>query len=144
MYSTLLTAANYTSAGGEPFTFMSNSSGAYVMSGNSTAMIVAADIPIANGVVHVIDRVLANPTTNTAAAESAASSYAAAATQTSSAAGNGGVVGPSSTMGSATGAASGASSAPASGAMTSVPMSLGAIGSAVAIFAGIFAGATLV
>ncbi|GHJ89200.1 hypothetical protein NliqN6_5602 [Naganishia liquefaciens] len=145
VYSTLLTASNYTSAGGEAFTFMSNSSGAYVMSGNTTAMIVAADIPIANGVVHVIDRVLANPASNTQAAESAASSYAAEATQTSSAAGNGGgVVGPTSTMGSATGAASGATSAPASGAMSSVPLSFGTIGSAVAIFAGIFAGATLV
>lgn len=145
VYSTQLTASNYTSAGGEPFTFMSNSSGAYVMSGNTTAaMIVAADIPIANGVVHIIDRVLANPAANTAAAASAASSYAAAATQTTSSAG-GAVVGGSSALGSATPGASGAaSSAPASSAMTSVPFSAGVIGSAVAIFAGIFAGATLV
>ena len=53
VYSTDLASGNYTSAGGEPFKFMSNSTGAYVMSANSTAMIVQSDIIIANGVVHV-------------------------------------------------------------------------------------------
>lgn len=90
MYSTTLASANYTSAGGQPFTFTTNSTGAFVTSGTTTAQIVAADIPIANGVVHIIDRVLANPTANTAAAESAASSYAAVATATSSGAANNG------------------------------------------------------
>ncbi|KAI5451246.1 hypothetical protein NCC49_001843 [Naganishia albida] len=144
VYSTTLASANYTSAGGQPFTFTTNSTGAFVTSGTTTAQIVAADIPIANGVVHIIDRVLANPTANTAAAESAASSYAAVATATSSgAANNGGVIGASSTMGSATGMASGAaSSAPASGAM-SLGMSAGVVGSALAVFAGVLGGATL-
>ena len=53
VYSTELTAANYTSAAGEPFKFMSNSSGAYVMSANSTARIVQSDVILNNGVVHV-------------------------------------------------------------------------------------------
>lgn len=144
VYSTLLSSANYTSAGGEPFTFTTNSTGAYVTSGTTTAQIVAADIPITNGVVHIIDRVLANPETNPPAAESAASSYAAVATATTSGANGGAVVGPTSTMGSATGAASGAaSSGAASAAMSRNSFSAGAVGSAVAIFAGIVAGTTL-
>ncbi|KAJ9126127.1 hypothetical protein QFC24_002400 [Naganishia onofrii] len=145
VYSTLLASANYTSAGGEPFKFMTNATGAFVTSGNTTAQIVAADIPIANGVVHIIDRVLANPVGNTAAAQSAASSYAAAATATTSGGSGGGVVGASSTMGSATGSASGAAtSAKAASAMLSTSFSTGVVGSAVAIFAGIFAGAALI
>ncbi|KAJ9118727.1 hypothetical protein QFC22_003948 [Naganishia vaughanmartiniae] len=137
--------ANYTSAGGEPFKFMTNATGAFVTSGNTTAQILAADIPIANGVVHIIDRVLANPVGNTAAAESAASSYASQATATTSgAAGAGGVVGPTSAMGSAasSGAGPAATSAGASGAM-SLSLSSGLVGSAVAIF-GILAGAALI
>ncbi|KAJ9111866.1 hypothetical protein QFC20_002453 [Naganishia adeliensis] len=145
VYSTLLASANYTSAGGQPFTFTTNSTGAFVTSGTTTAQIVAADIPISNGVVHIIDRVLANPEANTGAAASAASSYAAVATATSSGAANngGGVVGPSSTMGSATGAASGAaSSGAASSGVASFSLSAGVVGSALAVFAGILGGAT--
>lgn len=52
-YSDRLSTSNYTSAAGEPFTFMSNSSGTFVMSANSTAKIVQSDIIIQNGVVHV-------------------------------------------------------------------------------------------
>ncbi|ORY20269.1 FAS1 domain-containing protein, partial [Naematelia encephala] len=52
VYSTQLTSSNYTSAGGEPFSFTSNSSGTYVTSANSTAKIVQSDIIIQNGVVH--------------------------------------------------------------------------------------------
>ncbi|KAJ9110663.1 hypothetical protein QFC19_001492 [Naganishia cerealis] len=146
-YSTLLASSNYTSAGGEPFKFTTNSTGAFVTSGNTTAQIIAADIPITNGVVHIIDRVLANPSSNAAAAQSAASSYAAAATATTSGSSNngGGVVGASSTMGSATGAASSAASSKGtSGATFSTPFSSSVVGSAVAIFAGIFAGAALI
>lgn len=83
VYSTELMSSNYTSAAGEPFTFMSNSSGAYVMSANSTAKIVQSDIIVQNGVVHVIDGVLVNTNSNPEAAASAYSSgTAAAATQT--------------------------------------------------------------
>lgn len=68
------------------------------------------------------------------------------ATATTSGAANngGGVVGPSSTMGSATGAASGAaSSGAASGAMSSFSLSTGVVGSALAVFAGVLGGAAL-
>ena len=83
VYSNLLSAGNYTSAAGEPFTFMSNSSGTFVMSGSASARIVQSDIIINNGVVHVIDAVLANTQANQGAAESAyTSNTAAAATQT--------------------------------------------------------------
>ncbi|KAJ9101194.1 hypothetical protein QFC21_003413 [Naganishia friedmannii] len=146
VYSTLLASANYTSAGGELFTFMTNATGTFVKSGNTTAQILAADIPIANGVVHIIDRVLANPTGNTAAAESAASSYAAQATATTSGATGGGVVGATSAMGSATGTGAGgaaATSAAASSGMLSNSLSSGLVGSAVALF-GILAGAALI
>ncbi|WVW80842.1 hypothetical protein I302_102831 [Kwoniella bestiolae CBS 10118] len=79
VYSTGLGSGNYTSAGGEPFTFVSNSSGAYVRSANSTAKIVQSDIILNNGVIHVIDNVLVNTASNPQAAESAYSSAVAAA-----------------------------------------------------------------
>jgi len=83
VYSRDLTAANYTSAGGQPFTFMSNSTGAYVMSANSTARIIRSDVILSNGVVHVIDGVLVNAASNPSAASSAyaAGTSAAAATE---------------------------------------------------------------
>jgi uncharacterized surface protein with fasciclin (FAS1) repeats len=52
-YSDRLTSSNYTSAAGSMFTFMSNDTGTYVMSGNATAMIVQTDIIYNKGVVHV-------------------------------------------------------------------------------------------
>ena len=52
-YSTGLASGNYTSAAGEPFKFMSNTSGTFVMSAKSTAKIIQSDVIIANGVVHV-------------------------------------------------------------------------------------------
>lgn len=52
-YSDRLTSSNYTSAAGSPFTFMSNDTGTYVMSGNSTAMVTQTDIIYNKGVIHV-------------------------------------------------------------------------------------------
>lgn len=69
-----MTSANYTSAGGSPFTFTSNATGAYVSSANSTARIVQSDIIIQNGVVHVIDGILLNTNSNPQAAGEAYSS----------------------------------------------------------------------
>lgn len=120
MYSNVSDAAGYTSAGGEPFRFTTNATGTYVTSGDHTAQIITPDIPIANGVVHIIDRVLANANSNTAAAQSAASSYAAQVTETAVA------------------------KVAKGGAMRSIPFSVEAAGSAVAIFAGIYAGAAFV
>ncbi|CAE6477849.1 unnamed protein product [Rhizoctonia solani] len=83
VYSTGLTAQSFASAGGQAFSFSSNSSGTYVTSGSSTARITRADIPVRNGVVHLIDNVLANTASNPEAAASAAvsqSSVAATAT----------------------------------------------------------------
>ncbi|GFZ49260.1 hypothetical protein JCM24511_07379 [Saitozyma sp. JCM 24511] len=78
-YSTNFATGNYTSAGGQPFKFASNSSGTYVTVGNSTAKIVQSDIIISNGVVHLIDSVLVDTESHPAAAASAFSSGIAAA-----------------------------------------------------------------
>jgi hypothetical protein len=121
MYSNVSDTAGYTSAGGEPFRFTTNATGTYVTSGDHTAQIITPDIPIANGVVHIIDRVLANANSNTAAAQSAASSYAAQVTETAV-----------------------AKVAKKGGAMRSIPFSVEAAGSAISIFAGIYAGAAFV
>ncbi|KAG9081262.1 hypothetical protein FRC06_005685 [Ceratobasidium sp. 370] len=79
VYSTDLTSQSYASAGGQPFRFSSNSSGTYVTSGSASAKIVRADILVSNGVVHLIDAVLANAESNPAAAASAAASQASVA-----------------------------------------------------------------
>jgi uncharacterized surface protein with fasciclin (FAS1) repeats len=83
LYSSQLEGANDTSAGGSPFSFVSNDTGAWVTSGNSTAKIIQSDIIIANGVIHIIDGVLANTNSDPeAAASAAASASEAAATNT--------------------------------------------------------------
>lgn len=64
-------SSNVTSALGEAVSFSTNSSGTYVTSGNSTAKIVKSDVLVKNGVVHIIDGVLANTASDTAAASSA-------------------------------------------------------------------------
>ncbi|GAA6016375.1 hypothetical protein JCM11491_002390, partial [Sporobolomyces phaffii] len=84
VYSPLVAnGSNATSAGGATLSFSTNSTGVFVKSGNSTARIIRTDIPIENGVVHLISNVLANPESNPQAAASAASSASrAAATNT--------------------------------------------------------------
>lgn len=57
--------------------FMTNSTGSYVMTGNSTAQIIRADIPISNGVVHLIGSVLADAESNPQAAASACVKFSA-------------------------------------------------------------------
>ncbi|GAA5937797.1 uncharacterized protein JCM15063_002121 [Sporobolomyces koalae] len=107
LYSPLVTnGSNVTSAGGEALSFMTNSTGVFVKSGNSTAQIIRADIPISNGVVHLISNILANPESNPSAAASAASSAASVA-RTNTAVATGAVT--------ATGSAPGASGSGRSG-----------------------------
>lgn len=74
-YSTnIASGQNFTSAGGQPFTFSTNSTGTFVTSGQSTAQIVATDIILNNGVVHLINGVLANTASNATAASDAQAS----------------------------------------------------------------------
>lgn len=70
IYSTQL-PLNTTSASGEPLITSTNSSGAFVSSGSSTAKIIQPDILISNGVLHIIDNVLFNTAVNETAASSA-------------------------------------------------------------------------
>ncbi|GJJ15601.1 hypothetical protein Clacol_009879 [Clathrus columnatus] len=94
---------NTTSASGEPLTLSTNSSGAFISSGASTAKIIQPDILTSNGVIHVIDTVLLNTAENQTAANSAFSSAssaaataaAAEATQTSPVGSSGSSSGPS-------------------------------------------------
>jgi uncharacterized surface protein with fasciclin (FAS1) repeats len=72
VYSPFLTSSTkLISASGETLSFVKNDTGTYVMSGTSTAKIVMSDVLVKNGVVHVIDGVLANTASNTTAASSA-------------------------------------------------------------------------
>jgi len=116
-YSTQLGSANYTSAAGEPFKFTTNSTGTFVSSGNSTAKIVQADIPITNGVIHLIDGVLVNTAANNTAAAAAESSYSMAATMTPTATSAGGPIGSASASGAASTSKSAGELTKASGAL---------------------------
>ncbi|KIJ33017.1 hypothetical protein M422DRAFT_265046, partial [Sphaerobolus stellatus SS14] len=79
VYAAQLGGANFTSAGGESFSFSTNSSGSFVKSGNSTAKVLATDILASNGVVHLIDTVLLNNDSDASAASSAFQSATSAA-----------------------------------------------------------------
>lgn len=71
MYSPELSGQNFTSAAGEPLSFVLNATGHFVTSGNVTAQIVQPDVLLPNGVLHVIDRVLLNTQIDSGAASSA-------------------------------------------------------------------------
>jgi uncharacterized surface protein with fasciclin (FAS1) repeats len=66
-----ISSSGYTSAAGEGLSFTTNSSGTYVTSGSSVAKVVKSDVLVKNGVVHIVDGVLANTAANAAAASSA-------------------------------------------------------------------------
>ncbi|KAI0353194.1 hypothetical protein OH77DRAFT_637206 [Trametes cingulata] len=85
VYSPELAGQNFTSAAGEPLSFVLNGTGHFVTSGNFTAQIIQPDVLLPNGVIHVIDRVLVNTDVDTGAASSAVSSASSAATQSTSA-----------------------------------------------------------
>ena len=59
------------SAAGEPFAFVRNETGTYVISGTVTARVTQPDVLLPNGVIHVIDQVLLNVLSDPAAASSA-------------------------------------------------------------------------
>ncbi|CCF49186.1 hypothetical protein NDA11_005855 [Ustilago hordei] len=100
IYSTSLAITpDAISASGNQLRVMTNSSGAFVNSGNITARIVESDYVAKNGVVHLIDKVLVNTTQNMQAAGSAYSSATSAAATETAAPG----------VGSESGSASGAS-----------------------------------
>ncbi|KAL4243904.1 hypothetical protein ABKN59_011145 [Abortiporus biennis] len=80
IYSPELIGNSFTSTGGETFSFAINSSGTFVTSGNTTAMIVQPDVLLPNGVVHIIDTVLLNTASDPPAASSALASATSAAT----------------------------------------------------------------
>ncbi|KAH9913125.1 FAS1 domain-containing protein [Epithele typhae] len=71
VYSPNLVGGDRISAAGQTFSFSINSTGQYVTSGGTTALIVQPDVLLYNGVIHVIDRVLFNTDTNPSAASSA-------------------------------------------------------------------------
>jgi hypothetical protein len=54
------------------------STGIFVTAGNSTARIVTRDVLVSNGVVHLIDNILFDTTSNSAAASSAVNSATSA------------------------------------------------------------------
>lgn len=71
LYSPQLTAPSYVSSSGQTLNILTNSTGNYVQSKNVTAMILRSDVPITNGVVHVIDQVLFDTEMNQGAANAA-------------------------------------------------------------------------
>ncbi|KAF8344972.1 hypothetical protein F5887DRAFT_1134198 [Amanita rubescens] len=97
VYSPLLfnTSLNWTSAAGEPYTFVSNSSGNFVTVGipgsgenqTATATIIQSDVLLSNGVLHIIDSPLNATVSNETAATSAFLSASSAATISTSATG---------------------------------------------------------
>jgi uncharacterized surface protein with fasciclin (FAS1) repeats len=68
VYSPNFLNSSYVSAAGEEFYFTTNSTGSFVTSGNTTARITQPDVLTSNGVIHVIDRALANIDVNETAA----------------------------------------------------------------------------
>jgi uncharacterized surface protein with fasciclin (FAS1) repeats len=112
-YSTSLGGAgDVISLAGEKFTFnLKGPNGtATVTSGNVTANIVYTDIIVRNGVVHLIDTVLANPASNPQAVQSVIS-VAATASKTSDA-GTGPTAGPSGSAGAGAGGGNTGAAAP--------------------------------
>ena len=72
LYSPLLTGSqNFTSQGGETFSFSINATGQFVTQGNITARIIQPDVLLPNGVVHIVDNVFLNTNTDGNAAASA-------------------------------------------------------------------------
>lgn len=73
IYSSDLPGQNLTTAGGESLLFTVNGTGQYVTDSatNKTARIIQPDVLLANGVLHVIDRVFLDTDTDPSAASAA-------------------------------------------------------------------------
>ncbi|KAI0770928.1 FAS1 domain-containing protein [Trametes elegans] len=148
VYSPELVGQNFTSAAGEPLSFVLNATGHYVTSGNVTAHVIQPDVLLPNGVIHVIDRVLVNTESDTGAASSAASSASSAATQSTSATAPIGysatatLAGPSGSVASSA-SASGSGSNAAPGGMYAAP-SMGQVLSVGIAFLGVLIGGLVV
>ncbi|KAH0578142.1 hypothetical protein H2248_004106 [Termitomyces sp. 'cryptogamus'] len=79
-----LNSSDLISAAGEPFSLNTNSSGTFVTSGNgASAKIVKSDLLTENGVIHIIDHVLANTDSHPGRASSAYASATSVAAQSS-------------------------------------------------------------
>jgi len=134
VYSPSLSSSeNFTSASGETLSFMTNKTGTYVMSGLSMARIIRSDVLVKNGVVHVIDGVLANTASDTAAASSAYASATSIAAQSTTETGPVGVPTPSSTS----------SKSSRGGANALIINNAGGLMSALCVTAGMLAGSML-
>ena len=79
VYSPSFVNSTHVSAAGEDLRLLSNSTGQFVTSGNTTARIIQPDVLTKNGVIHIIDRVLLNSDVNQNAADNAYSSASSAA-----------------------------------------------------------------
>ncbi|KAB5591772.1 Protein-glutamate O-methyltransferase C1393,13 [Ceratobasidium theobromae] len=101
---------NVVSSGGQPYSFITNSSGSFVTSGSFTSEIIGTDFTMANGVIHLIGNPLLNSASNPMAASSAASRASVVATV--------------STTASATKASASSANAPASNASIQAANSL--------------------
>ncbi|KAL7411175.1 FAS1 domain-containing protein [Mrakia frigida] len=130
--SVIMDGMALTSASGQALSIIKNDTGVFVVSGEVTAQVLRADVPIKNGVVHIIDSVLLNTASNPEAAESAAS-VAATATAT---------MGPAATGGSATESAGAAASSAATGAASALRFDFQSVHGLLA--AGVVAGALAV
>ncbi|KDN52045.1 FAS1 domain-containing protein [Tilletiaria anomala UBC 951] len=121
-YSTLLTGPNavasVVSASGNSLTFGAGSNGGLtVTSGNVTANIIRTDVLLSNGVIHVIDSVLATTTTNPEAAASAFHSATSAAAARPSAGISGSSAGSNGAVGGAVGSVALVAAAAVAGAL---------------------------
>jgi uncharacterized surface protein with fasciclin (FAS1) repeats len=79
VYSPSFSNATYVSGAGENIHLITNSTGQFVTSGNTTARVVQPDVLTKNGVIHIIDRVLVNTDVDQNAANNAYSSASSAA-----------------------------------------------------------------
>jgi uncharacterized surface protein with fasciclin (FAS1) repeats len=97
IYSTQFDDANFTSAAGQDINFFVSNNTIRIYSGeanNITANVTTRDLLASNGVIHIIDAVLANTQRDDGAASSAYNSATSSANDAKPTGGNGGPTGP--------------------------------------------------